>query len=65
MDIANSGVMIAGLIPWSIALTVPLTMLGVGLEAVPYAALLYLTPLCYLFTKRYFRAGQNASAKPS
>lgn len=59
MDIANSGVTIAGLIPWSIALTVPLHMLGVGLEAVPWAVLVYLIPLCYLPTKRFFRAGQN------
>lgn len=59
MDISNSGVTIAGLVPWSIALSVPLGMLGVGLEAVPYAVLLYLIPLCYLFTKRFFRAGQN------
>ena len=59
MDIANSGVTIAGLIPWSIALTVPLHMLGVGLEAVPWAVLVYLIPLCYLPTKRFSRAGQN------
>lgn len=59
MDIANSGVLIAGLVPWSIALTVPLAMLGLGLEAVPYEVLLYLIPLCYLFTKRYYQAGQN------
>ena len=61
MDIANSGVMLSGLVPWSIALTVPLSMLGVGIEAAPYAALLYFIPLCYLFTKRFFRAGQNRS----
>ena len=59
IDIANSGVTMAGLIPWSIAISVPLSMLGVGLEAIPWCALLYLIPLCYLFTKRYFRAGQN------
>ena len=59
MDIANSGVTIAGLVPWSIALTVPLSMLGADLRAVPYAALLYLIPLCYLFTKPLFRPGQN------
>jgi len=59
MDIANSGVVIAGLVPWSIAITVPLSMLDVGLEALPWCALLYLIPLCYLPTKRYFRAGQN------
>ena len=54
MDIANSGVTIAGLVPWSIAITVPLAMLDVGLEAIPWAALLYLIPLCYLFTRRFF-----------
>ena len=30
------------------------SMLGVGVEALPYACLLYLIPLCYLFTKRFF-----------
>nr|WP_300025437.1 Na+/H+ antiporter NhaC family protein [Oscillibacter sp.] len=59
MDIANSGVLLAGLIPWSIAITVPLRTLDVGLEAMPYCVLLYAIPICYLFTKRYFRAGQN------
>ena len=54
MDIANSGVTIAGLIPWCIACAVPLSMLGVGAEALPYACLLYLIPLCYLFTKHFF-----------
>ena len=60
MDIANSGVMIAGLLPWSIAISVPLSTLEVGNEAIPWCILLYMIPLCYLFTKRYFRAGQNA-----
>ncbi len=54
MDIANSGVTIAGLVPWCIACSVPLGMMGVGVEALPYACLLYLIPLCYLFTKRKF-----------
>ena len=59
MDIENSGVVIAGLVPWSIAITVPLAMLGVGVEAIPRCVLLYMIPLCYLVTKRFFRAGQN------
>ncbi len=59
MDIANSGVTISGLLPWSIAISVPLSMLDVGNEAIPWCILLYMIPLCYLFTKRYFRAGQN------
>lgn len=59
MDIANSGVTMAGLIPWSIALSIPLTMLGAGLSAVPYAVLMYLLPLCYLLTRRHFVPAQR------
>lgn len=59
MDIANSGVTLAGLVPWSIACSLPLSMLGVGMEAIPWCALLYLIPLCYFFTRRYFLAGQE------
>ena len=54
MDIENSGIMLAGLIPWSIACSIPLAMLGADGRALPYAALLWLTPVCYLFTKRHF-----------
>lgn len=59
MDIANSGVTIAGLVPWSIAVSVPLQMLGAKSSAIPYAALLYLIPLCYLFTRRHFFPAQR------
>lgn len=54
IDIENAGVLLSALIPWSIAVTAPLRMLGVGPEALPYAALLWLTPLTYLFTKKHF-----------
>ena len=63
MDIANSGVTLAGLVPWSIALTVPLTMLGADLSAVPYAVLLYFIPLCYLFTRKFFLPAQRAGMR--
>ena len=63
MDIANSGVTIAGLVPWSIAITVPLSMLDVGTEAIPWCVLLYMIPLCYFFTKRFYQAGQNLPEK--
>jgi NhaC family Na+:H+ antiporter len=59
MDISNSGVTIAGLVPWSIAISIPLTMLGADFSAVPFAALLYLIPLCYLFTRRFFVPAQR------
>ena len=54
MDIENSGILIAGLVPWSIACSIPLAMLGAGYGAVGYAFLLWLIPICYLFTKRFF-----------
>ena len=54
MDIENSGIMLAGLIPWSIACSIPLAMLGAHARALPYAALLWLTPVCYWLTKRHF-----------
>ena len=58
-DMENSGIMIAGLIPWSIACSVPLAMLGSDLRSVPYAVLLWLTPICYALTKRFFYPGRN------
>lgn len=63
IDISNSGVIIAGLIPWSIAISVPLSMLDMGNEAILWCVLLYLIPLCYLPTKRFFRPGQNVPSE--
>ena len=46
----------AGMVPWCIGCSVPLTMMGAGSGAVPYAPYLYLLPLCYLLTRRrWFR----------
>lgn len=60
-DMENSGIMIAGLIPWSIACSVPLSMLGSDARSVPYAALLWLTPICYALTKRFFYSGRKTT----
>ena len=49
LDIANSAVTIAGLIPWSVACTVPLSMMDAGADALPFACFLYLVPLCAFF----------------
>ncbi len=51
-DAGCSSITIAGLIPWSIAATVPLAMLGVGAKALLYSVFLYAVPLTYLLTKR-------------
>ncbi|MBE5785261.1 MAG: sodium:proton antiporter [Clostridiales bacterium] len=52
IDMENSAIFISGLIPWAVTCSVPLEMLGVDAHALPYGFLLYLLPLCYLFTKR-------------
>lgn len=58
-DICNSIIMIAGLIPWSIAATGPLAMLGVGTDALVYSVLLYMVPMTYLVTKKWWFSGKN------
>lgn len=52
IDIENSSIIICGLIPWAISCSVPLNMLGAGFNALVYAFLLYVIPLCYVFTKK-------------
>ncbi len=52
LDMENSAVLISGLVPWAISCSVPLEMLGVDARALPYGFLLYLVPLCYIFTKK-------------
>lgn len=44
MDMENSVILIAGLVPWCIASSVPLGMLNVGAIALPFACYLYLLP---------------------
>ena len=46
--IENSTILIAGLVPWCIACSVPLGMMEVGIEAIPFSFYLYLLPLCCL-----------------
>ena len=54
IDLENSGIITAPLIPWNIAGSIPLAMMGSDARAIPYAALLYLIPICYLFTKKWY-----------
>ena len=53
-DIENTAITLAAVVPWSISCTVPLATMGAGYGAVPYAVLLWLIPVCYLPTKRWF-----------
>ncbi len=51
LDLSNSLVVMVGLCPWCIACAVPMEMLDVGPEALPWAAFLYLLPLWHLAAK--------------
>ena len=53
-DIANSVVVLVGVVPWSSPYLGMAAMLGVGMEAIPYCVLLFAIPICYAFTKRLF-----------
>ena len=55
LDIENSAILISSLVPWSIACIVPLSFLGVGFQAIPYSIYLYIVPISYGLTKKYFR----------
>lgn len=48
VDIENSSVVIPALLPWNIALLVPLTTLGADFHAIPYTFYLYMIPLTNL-----------------
>ena len=52
IDIGNSTNVLAGLVPWAIASSVPLSFLAIGPEALPYAFFLYTVPICYFCTKK-------------
>lgn len=52
LDMENSGVVLAAIIPWNIACSIPRQMLGVGAKTVLYTVLLYMIPLCYAITKK-------------
>jgi len=53
LDMENSVITIAGLVPWCIASSVPLSMLGCDLRSLPFAAYLYLLPLCWFFHLKF------------
>jgi len=63
IDIENTGILLSAAIPWNIACSIPLAMLGVGPAAIPYAVLLFVTPLCYGLTKKHFYPSRRPAQK--
>lgn len=52
IDMENSVILIACMIPWSIGCSVPLGFFDVGPKAVLFAFYMWLVPICYWFTKK-------------
>lgn len=52
MDIENSVVLVAGIVPWCIASSVPLAMLGADARAIPFGFYLWILPIWYWITGR-------------
>ena len=57
LDMENSVITIAGLVPWCIASSVPLSMLGCDVRSLPFAAYLYLLPLFWFFKRKREKKG--------
>jgi NhaC family Na+:H+ antiporter len=49
LDIEDSSIVVAALIPWNIAVSVPMMMLSAGISCIPYAVFLYILPLYRIF----------------
>lgn len=52
IDMENSVILIACIIPWSIGCSVPLALLGTDFHSIPFAVFMYAVPICYFFTKK-------------
>ena len=49
LDLANTTILFASLVPWCLACSVPMDMLGIGFAAIPLAFYLYMPALVTLF----------------
>lgn len=54
MDIENTVILIACMIPWCIGCSVPLSFFGVGAECMKYAVYMYSVPIIYFFMKKHW-----------
>ena len=58
MDLENTAILIAALIPWNAALLTPMTILGSDISCIPYLAYIYILPVSNLLYLR-FRNGRR------
>lgn len=53
LDMENSVILVAGLVPWCIASSVPLQMLGADARSIPAAMYLWMVPLTRLIARKF------------
>ena len=51
IDLEDTVIMTAGLVPWCIAVAVPMTLLSVGVGSIPYAVYIWLVPVVNLYPR--------------
>lgn len=52
IDMENSVIVLAGIVPWTIACSVPLGFMQVGFGALGFCYFIYLIPICYCIQKK-------------
>ena len=62
LDMENSVITIAALVPWCIASSVPLGMLGCDIRSLPFACFLYLLPVFWFFHRKKAKKAQIAES---
>ncbi len=59
LDLEDSVITIAGIVPWCIACSVPLGMLGCGFGAIPYSFFLVLMPIWHYISGKFIKQRQG------
>ncbi len=59
VDLENSAIVLAAVIPWNLACSIPHQMLGAGPGAVPYTVLMFMIPLCHALTLKWLMGGKE------
>ena len=62
LDLENSVILTAGLVPWCIACSVPFEMMGVGTRGVLFAFYLWLLPACFCVKRLWERRKRKITA---
>lgn len=65
IDLENSAIMIAALIPWNLALLAPIIILGADASCIPYLFYIYILPITNLISIRFKTNAESVKATAS